>query len=315
MSVLPRSEGRSLFWPLVLIGVGLVWLLSNIGILQPASIGVLFRLWPIILIIIGLDLLFGRRSPALGTLIGVGGMALVIILMLVGPSLGWATAAELKEGSFNEVRGDANSATVILDLSVASTNVQALTDSNNLFEADLRYVGNISFNVTGSETNKTVSLSQESNQQSNFNFWDFGFFSSSDQDLHWNVGLNPEVPINLRVNGGVGSTTLDLNDLTLTGLDVNSGVGSLILSLPAAVTSYDVSIDGGVGSVTLDVPNDAAMRITVDTGLGGVSLPSNFDRVSGDSDNSGVWETSGYRSAEQQINIDYNGGVGSLTVN
>lgn len=168
----PRT-GRSLFWPLILIGIGLVWLLSNIGILQSASIGVLFRLWPLILVIIGLDLLFGRRSPALGTLIGVGGVALIVLLMLVGPSLGWAQGAEVKEASYSESVGDATSATVNLDVSVAETNIKALTDSNALFQADVRYTGDVMYNVSG-EAAKNISLRQE-NDDKTFNFWNWNF--------------------------------------------------------------------------------------------------------------------------------------------
>jgi hypothetical protein len=338
MSVVQRFEGRSLFWPLVLIGVGVVWLLSNMGVLQPASISVLFRLWPLILIIIGLDILFGRRSSTLSTLIGLGGVALIILLMLVGPSLGWASSAEVKTAQFSEPVGDAAAATVVLDLSVGSTDVHALPDSRSLFEADLRYIGEVQFNVRG-ETTKTITLSQKDNTPQTINFWDFGFFNSSDQNLRWNIGLTPDVPINLTVNSGVSSSTLDLNGLKLTNLDINNGVGSLSLTLPAMDDSYNVSIsggtgstsisvaegaaihfdiDGGVGSVTIDLPDNAAVRIDASTGLGSVNLPSNYVRQGGSDENfvgeDGVWQTAGFDRAEHQIFIDYNGGVGSFNV-
>ena len=57
-----RQGYRSLFWPIILIGVGLIWLLGNFGIISGANLAVLFRLWPLALIVIGLDLLFGRQS-------------------------------------------------------------------------------------------------------------------------------------------------------------------------------------------------------------------------------------------------------------
>ena len=64
---------RSLFWPLVLIGVGVIWLLGNLGVISWTNLTVLFRLWPLLLIAIGLDLLIGRQSPAIGALIGFAG--------------------------------------------------------------------------------------------------------------------------------------------------------------------------------------------------------------------------------------------------
>jgi hypothetical protein len=46
----------------ILIAVGIIWLLGNLGVLSAANILVLLRLWPLLLIVIGLDLLFGRQS-------------------------------------------------------------------------------------------------------------------------------------------------------------------------------------------------------------------------------------------------------------
>jgi hypothetical protein len=323
---------------LILIGVGLVWLLSNLGILQPASIGVLFRLWPLILIVIGLDILFGRRSPRMGTLIGVGAVILIICLMLVGPSLGWVKSAEVKEANYTEAVGDTTSAHVSLNLSVAETTVKALSDdTKNLFEANLRYVGDLTYDVSGT-SDKTITLREQNQSNNSVNFWDWNFWNS-DQNLRWDIGLSKDVPVDLEVNAGVSSGTLDLKDLQLTGLHIISGVGSINLSLPGTPEVYNVDISGGtgstnvtleegaainlkigggVGSVTVDVPDGAAVRLDASTGVGSVNVPSEFVRVEGSGENvvgeNGVWETSGYDTADRKINITYDGGVGSFTV-
>ena len=89
IQVTRRRSRPSLFWPMVLIGVGTVWLLTNIGVFKAENIVVLARLWPLLLIVAGLDLLFGRSSPNLGAIIGIATVVGVLLLMLVGPSLGW----------------------------------------------------------------------------------------------------------------------------------------------------------------------------------------------------------------------------------
>ena len=58
------NNKRSLFWPILLIGVGIISLLVTFNVLPSISLRALIRLWPLILIIIGLQLIFGRRSPA-----------------------------------------------------------------------------------------------------------------------------------------------------------------------------------------------------------------------------------------------------------
>lgn len=337
MDIQRNYQGRSLFWPLLLIGVGLVWLFSNLGILQPASLGVLFRLWPLVLIVIGLNLLFGRRSPALSNLIGIGSVVAIIGLMLVGPSLGWAKGAEIKSAAYSEPLGDVETAQVHLDLAVAESNVTALTDSGNLFEADLRYTGELVYDVRG-ESQKVITLSEENQFDQSFNFWNWGFIDAS-EDLRWNIGLNPDVPLDLEVTGGISNSHLDLSELQLTGLNIESGIGSLNLNLPAMPGSYDVSINagtgtididivegstlnldinGGVGAVTIDVPDDAAVRIEARTGVGGIDVPANYQQVGGDESDfiseSGVWQSADFENASQQITIEFDGGVGGLTI-
>lgn len=333
-----RLEYRSLFWPLVLIGGGVIWLLANLGVLSAASISVLFRLWPLILIIIGLDLLFGRRSPAIGGLIGIGAIAAIILLMLVGPSLGWAADVEVKSASFSEPKDDAASARVEVNVGVGELNVTPLVDSNNLFEADAKYIGEIEFKHEGG-AEKFVSLSQRSDN-ADFGFGFFGFlFNTEANRLMWDVRLSPDVPLELTINTGTGGTALALESLQLSGLKVNAGTGGITLALPRMDESYRVEISAGTGGgtvsipegaalrlhassgtggFTFDVPDNAAVRLVGSTGTGSISVPASFMKVSGDEEgvvgDRGTWETAGFESAARQIIIEFEGGTGGLTV-
>jgi len=326
---------RSLFWPVILIGIGLVWLLVNLNIFTAANIAVLDRIWPIFLIIVGLDLLFGRQSSQLGALIGIGAVALIVVLMLVGPSLGLAPNVEIRSEHFEEALEDARSAHVTLNASVGSMTVATLEDSRNLIEADINYVGEITFDVSG-EQEKTITLGQTgtvSFSQGPFSTL-FGWMGATSA-LRWDIGLSPDVPLDLTVNGSVGDSQIDLQGLQLTSLVYRGGVGSVHLTLAATEASYNVEINGSVGEFTLvipdnaaiaarieggvggfiiDVPDNAAVRLSSSGGLGGIAVPASFTRISGGDDNTGTWETAAYSSAERRITIDYNGGVGGLTV-
>ncbi len=334
MSSTFRSEYRSLFWPLILIGVGIVWLMSTMGIIGGANIAVLFRLWPLLLIAIGLDLLLGRRAPLLGALIGLGTLGLAIVLMLIGPGLGLAGNYEVETAAFSEPVGDARSAEVTLNLSVGRATVTALNDSTALIDADLTYVGEVEFQAEG-ETDKTIRLGLREGFNG-FNFtgpFDFFGWLGSEDELHWDIGLSPDVDLRLAINGGVGEANLDLSGLQLTALDANIGVGKINLILPAA-SGYTAQVDGGVGEVditieegasltldinsgvggvSIDVPDGAAVRLEADPGLGGVETPGWLALVSGDDDD-GVWETEGFSRADSRITITFDGGIGGLTI-
>jgi hypothetical protein len=216
----------------------------------------------------------------------VGAVVVIIGLMLLGPSLGWAQGTEVKTASYSEPMGDVESAQVHLDLAVADAHVSAMSDADNLFEANVSYTGDMVFDVRG-ESQKTITLSEENQFNQGVNFWDWNFFDGN--DLRWDITLNPDVPLDLDVSSGVGNSDLDLSDLQLTHLNVDSGVGSMNLNLPVMPDMYDVTIsagtgsidigivegsmlkldiNGGVGSVTIDVPDSAAVRIEGSTGVG-----------------------------------------------
>ena len=64
-------RGRSFFWPIFLIGVGVVLLLSNLNIIESVNFFFLLQLWPVLLIALGLQILFGRSYPWVGNLLAV----------------------------------------------------------------------------------------------------------------------------------------------------------------------------------------------------------------------------------------------------
>ncbi len=333
MTSTKRNGGyRSLFWPIILISVGVIWLLGNTGILAARNLVVLLQLWPLLLIAIGLDLLFGRSSILVGALIGLGTVAIVVVAMLIGPSLGLVPSTEVEHATISEPLGDASSADMTLNLSVGTVNIYALEDSATLIAGELDYVGELDFAVRGG-AEKTVTLGIR-NQPTNISSFPLGnlFPGNKDAELRWDIGLSPAVPLALVIDGGVGETTLALADLQLTALDMNIGVGDLSVTLPAG--EYPVTLDGGVGKVVvtisegaavtldsnggigeviIDVPDGAAVRVEANGGLGDIEAPGGFTQVSKNDDRE-VWETPGFSDADEQILITFDGGIGGLEI-
>ena len=171
----------------------------------------------------------------------------------------------------------------------------------------------------------------------NFGLFDFLDAVNSD-DLRWEIGLNPNIPLDLDINSGVGEVSLDLADLTLTAVTIDSSVGEVDLILPAMDASYRVSVNGsvgdfsisveegaavdlilkaGVGNFTVNVPRDAAVRVDAQTGVGDIRVPPHFDQIRGDDravGEQGTWETPNFDGAARRITIEFDGGVGGLTV-
>lgn len=347
MSTQPRSEQRGpSLWAILLILVGVVWLLAQANIISRESLSVLFRVWPILLIGIGLELLVGRQSRALSTIIILGTIAVLVVLMVVGPSIGLAASAEVTAAEYSEPLGDTESAEITIGAGVGNLNVRPLTDSSDLFSADIRYLGSIQYDASGSNGRAVIRLENETEGARFFNPIDLFGWLNDENSARWDIGISPNVPVNLNLSAGTGGADLDLGDLQLTGLSVNSGTGGVTLTMPAVLNDaearpYDavvslgtggatltleegiavnLRVNSGTGGVTIDVPDSAAVRVDAETGTGGINTASFLTRTSGDDDNfvgdSGIWESDSYASADtnSRITIEFDGGTGGLTV-
>ncbi len=260
---------RSLFWPILLIGIGVVWLLGNLGWIPTPSLRMILRLWPLILIVIGLDIIFGRRSPIIGGLIGLGAVALVIALLLLAPSLGLEalqTDGELKTLTFSEPLGSATSARITLDLERYPSTIEALSASDLLIDAELDTLTDVRFSASGARQ-KSVSIEPVTD----FGF-DFDWIDLAGADAQWEIGLSPEVPIDLTVDVGSGSATLDLMFLEITELELDGGSGSVNLSLPESSSLYTANIDGGSGSFAIEFESGAEVRAVMNVGSGSFNI-------------------------------------------
>lgn len=320
---------RSFFWPTVLIGVGLVWLLANLGIISPVSINSILRLWPLILIVLGLDLLFGHRASWAGALIGILAVAAVIGFLVFGTQLGIQTSNTAMTETFSEPAGDASSANFYLELSSEPVEIYSLTASDKLIDAKIGHTGTIDFSVTGDQS-KTVRIAKYSDP-GNWLTWDFSLNS-----LKWDIGLTPALPVDITLDGGSGSVNADLSGLQLNSLHADMGSGSSRFTLPRSDQAYEAVINSGSGSVSLDLPaetnltlyldsgsgslnvnlpKDTAVMIEVlDSGSGSLNLPDVLQSVSGSyGDGMGKWQTAGYDSAAVKIHIQVtNRGSGSV---
>lgn len=311
---------RSMFWPVVMIGVGVVWLLANFSLIPAVNLNWLASLWPLLLIGIGLDMLIGRRSPVIGGLIGLLLVGGVVVLAAAGPALGvrMPSGAEVKVEQFQAPLENATSAKVTINSSSEPVEVHAAAGTDQLIDAEIGHTGEIDFRVTGAGE-KQVYLGKRGTVGFSFNLMDTN-------RLRWDIGLTNQVPLELVVDSGSGSVVLDLDGLLLTNLVVESGSGSVRVTLPESGEAYDASVDSGSGSVavslpantdvtlrlnsgsgsvSIDLPAGAAVQLDVrSSGSGSVNVPGAMSRTSGGDDrDEGVWETSGFAQAAHKITI------------
>jgi len=307
-----RPRSRSLFWPILLIALGVLFLLNNLGIVAWSSWNLIWRLWPLVLVAIGLDLLIGGRS-ALGAILS----ALVALALVAAITISAFFADQLPFLSRYDVANawqtaqveyaldpDFQSAEVYIDWTSLPGQLSALEDDAYLIQGELAYQGELEFKVDDLGSSAAVTL--DSYWTGNWT----GFTTSP--NTKWDIGLTPEIPLDLTLDSGSGSCNFDLSGLLLEKLFVDSGSGSINMSLPAE-QSFSFTLDSGSGSLRIDIPEDTGMRVRLDSGSGSFNPGNDFQLVSGERQDDGIWESDNYDTAEFTIEMEIEQGSGSIS--
>lgn len=295
-----RAESRrgAGVWPIVLIALGALFLLNNLGALDLGAVFALLAYWPVALIAIGADLLTSGRYRVP---IVIAAVAIALVLWSVdgGPRrlVGGATSTETVAVDY--ALGGAAAARVTLDLGVGRVRVDDAAAPGALATGSIRLGRGEALDAAEGRENGTALLELRTRAPSGTSF-------GIGDERNWTLSLTREVPLALRVTAGVGENRFDLRSAQLVDLSFRGGVGETILDLPGG--SYAGSVDVGVGATTVRVPSTAAVRVTLTTGLGRADVSGTWNRV-GD-----VYTTPGFDTASERIDLRVAGGVGSIRV-
>jgi len=288
---------RGIFWPLILIAVGAVFLLANLGLLQPEQLFRLLDLWPLLLIMLGLELIAWRVLPpraaaAAGAVVLVLAVAGGLAYAAYGPrvDLGGQTAdvAQPAQGL--------DSATLRLDLGAANVEVHGGSTGGDLFRAHLEYSGRQP-SVRLDRASGTVSIEESGN----------GF--PIGRRLVVGVTLSNEVRWSVSVNAGASRETYDFSQVSLTRYQGNGGASRLDLTLPSPRGTVPISVNGGALTLNLHRPPGSHARVRISGGASTLYADGSR-RSSLGSDLS--WQTDGYDSAGDRFDIEVSGGASTV---
>lgn len=298
-----RREFRrgGLVGPAILTGLGIVFLLNNLGILSWTIWETLLRLWPVLLVAAGLDLILGRRS-IWGSLLAIALTFAVLggALWLSGTGVGSAQAPRSEE--IAQPLGEADQAELTIDPAVGRLAIEAASDSPNLVEGTVDLARReelaLDFAVQGQRATFTLRTERAS----------FGPFTTgwAGQRL-WDLQLSPRVPLRLKANLGLGEMDLDLSELTLEGLDAELGLGQTIVTLPKQ-GRFEARIEGAIGQTVVVIPEGLAVRMRLDTGITGRQLPDDYRCVDD------VCTSPDYETADHRVDLEVSQAIGNLVI-
>lgn len=293
-----HRERNGLIWPLLLILVGGVILLNNLGVTSIDLWQAALRLWPVILMAIGIELLIPRRS-IWGTV-----LALVLILAVFAVAYFGMEGVDTRAPAGERIElpvGEAESANITLKPAVGSVQVGGGANAGMLVDGSVVPLSGEEISSRVEVQDGVASASVESVGSSG------GLLVFPSSRGRWDLSLTGSIPMTLRANMGVGTMSLDVRSLHVEEIAAEIGVGQLEVYLPVEARTQ-VRLKGGIGVTIVWLPAGARAQIEATHDLAGLSLPP--DAVERD----GYIYTGGATAESADLHVAIEQSIGSISI-
>jgi hypothetical protein len=252
------------------IGLGALFLAANYGLVPWNGFDLLLRLWPVLIIAWGIDLLVGRRSMlASGLGVVLVGLTIAGVLWMSASPLGFIL---LKPQAIQQDAQAANHAVVELDRSTGNLVIDAGEKGNQLFSGTVALPLAQTIKTTYSVNGNTGTLAMKDENP----VW-VPVLPSSNNSSSWTLHFNPQIPLDIKANLGVGSLKMDLRGLGVTEVNANTALGQLEIMVPEKA-AYSIQANNAMGNTVISVPRDLPVEIFYSGAIAHLSLPEGYQR-------------------------------------
>jgi hypothetical protein len=195
--------------------------------------------------------------------------------------------------------GDEESVSV--EINLGAGNLEVTGGAEQLLEADFSYnVAKLKPEMEYTNGTLIVRQPEANGTPSLINILDFR--------NEWDLQLNDDVPMDLKVDAGAGSGDLQLAGLPLTGLDITLGAGIYTVDLSGDwAGDLDVTIDTGASHLSVVLPKDVGVRVKLDPG-------ANMIDTTGLTKDGDIYTNAAYGVAEVSMRIDLVAGIGQVNL-
>jgi hypothetical protein len=124
----------------------------------------------------------------------------------------------------------------------------------------------------------------------------------------WEIRLSENVPMDLRISTGAGSSELDLGGLDMNSLTVETWAGTTTVNLDGVWEhDVDVSIQGGVGELKVNLPAEMGVLVEMNTALVTVTVNGLINDENG-------YVNRAFGTAPHTLKLKLEAGVGSVVL-
>lgn len=290
---------RSLVLPLILIGIGVVALLANVGVLSADAIDRAVSLWPLLLVLVGAELIVHRVLPAASaTVAGMVLFGLLLVAVVSYAAFGPRVPSGSRTFDGSAPRQDLSRADLVVDVSASQVDIRGASLGDDLYRVHFEYPANQGApSVRLDRGSGRLTVEQNRSQ--------VPFSLGGGRATFVRVDLNDQVAWAIDLSGGAYRGALDLASMRLTGMHVSGGAASLDLRLNGPKGKTPLDFSGGAFSITVHVPAGTELQVTASGGANDVDIDGRRLSVFGQD----TYTSPGYGAANDGYEITLSGGA------
>jgi hypothetical protein len=302
---------KHLFWGILFISIGLLWLLDHFMQLF-VDWNYLWKLWPVVIILWGASLMI-RNQVAKGIVVGLTAFLLALALFTsvrygchqVGHGMEW-TISDDNDGSkytTNEYSEPYNNSysKATLNFNAGGGTFIAHDTTTELFFASAEGKKE-NYSLSKDVSDNHVDLNFDMNQGH------IRFFHFNKMKNRIDLKLNTKPVWDLNFDLGAASVDLDLSPYKTEKISIDMGAASLKLKLGDRADETRLTIDAGASTIDIDVPEGAGCEIKTDASLSSKRFEG-FKTIESD-----LFRTDNFDNAKKKIYITIESGVSSIVV-
>ena len=308
---------RNIFWGVILIFVGVLFILQNLHIVYFDWVS-LWRLWPVFLVLWGVSIIPVNDW-----------IKIILVLAILGASVTFILnrTEYLSNSNDFELFSDHNWDNWDDDEDYSNSHKYTTQTFNIPYDDSVTYVDLYMEAAAGkfvvdNVSDDLLSFKRKGNS-SEYSYIIKTSDSTSDINIEMestsiNLGKNNKNMVDISLNtmpvwdidldAGAASIDLDLKNYKIRKLDIEGGAASVKIWLGDLYPTSDINLSAGASSVVINVPKTSGCKLSLESVLSGKNLVG-FEKT-----DRGEYITSNFDEAPNKIYIDAEAAVSSFTI-
>jgi hypothetical protein len=300
---------RKIFWGIILIMIGILFILKNAGIVF-VSWHMVWRLWPVLIILWGISII-----PVKNWIKLVASLVIIIVGVVVlqripdNDHFSWRfNRDEDWNDDWNKDDSQNNNQALYEDyndtIQHAKLNFEVAAGKFMIRDTTFKL---IALNRKGSSGQYTMtSRDEDSLRILDLQFEQKGSIHHFQNDV--DLRLNPNPVWDLDLDIGAASIDFDLSRFKVKNVKLDGGASSVVIKLGDLTPRSDITIDAGASSITIRVPDASGCEVITNTFLSSRNLKG-FSKVEDHR-----YQTPGFNNSLKKVYISLEAGITSIEV-